>query len=965
MEFSRIKSSKFFLVISAVSILIALFTVNASGSVDTITSGNSAFSDLITGKSSASPDPEVAETDTVALQKGLQGYWRFDNPEVSRGYSLEFDGSNDHVNISSSPKLTGYDKFTVSIWAKSGNWEPFFCKSGQHRIRYRTNPNDFAYSTTFNTTGATVNSRENLTDDKWYHLVMRYDGKNFSGYLNAEKQQSTQVANASVVSNSNDFVLGAQCSLEYFNGRSIDDVRVYNRSLSSSEIQNLYDERPVSREGLVLHQDFNEGPKNCELTSGDSCLSDDSGNSNDGTPYGFDDNSFDTGSGWLDETPLNRPKVKEYSQDAHIKTYGGNNGALESFKLSKAWSEGYLGNTSLKFDGVDDRVRVSSRPSLRINSSLSLSAWIKTDNSSDTRGIIDTQESGERGYRITVENGELEFGVYAGDIGKGQTELRGNTMIADGSWHHVVGSWDGNRMEVYVDGELESTATQPAIAVSNQDLFLGVRDVDNGWFDGKIDDARVYDRSLSKAEVNSLYNRESVTEDLVGRWNFEAGDRKTAYDASFQRKGILASSGAGLKGVSMEGVEDFGVDQKITISSWIKPEGSKSVSGGNDTYYVKDNGTICRVHAFTETGDSTLKVESETVEADLLVVAGGGGGGGSGGGGGGAGGLKYREDFQLNSDNYSVHVGSGGAGGEGESLAAEGGENSSFANIETLGGGGGGTRNIDNGHNGGSGGGGNKQSMTSGGNGTSGQGYDGGDGQNYGNCGAAGGGGGAGERGGDQRGEGLGGHGGKGVYFGDAFGEAYGEEGWFAGGGGGSLEGDIDYMCNVAPGDGGKGGGGDGSAGNPGAENGLKNTGGGGGGGNQGQGGDENLYQEGGNGGSGIVLVRYPVSEVISVKGGSYSLGYDDGKLISGLGNSTLVSSMKPRSWQQVGLTFDGSEQKVFINGKERNSAQVEQYKSTESDNIVVGENFEGMIDETRIYNRILSNKEIRRLNFQ
>jgi hypothetical protein len=95
------------------------------------------------------------------------------------------------------------------------------------------------------------------------------------------------------------------------------------------------------------------------------------------------------------------------------------------------------------------------------------------------------------------------------------------------------------------------------------------------------------------------------------------------------------------------------------------------------------------------------------------------------------------------------------------------------------------------------------------------------------------------------------------LYYGDVFGEEYGENGWFAGGGGGSLEGEIGYECNVEVGKGGKGGGGKASPGAEGAEDALANTGGGGGGGNQGQNDNENQYQMGGDGGSGIVLIRY------------------------------------------------------------------------------------------------------------
>jgi len=207
---------------------------------------------------------------------------------------------------------------------------------------------------------------------------------------------------------------------------------------------------------------------------------------------------------------------------------------------------------------------------------------------------------------------------------------------------------------------------------------------------------------------------------------------------------------------------------------------------------------------------------------ELLVVAGGGGGGNTKGGGGGAGGLQYFSNFTPTIGASQVLVGAGGSNSNGQ--------NSTFGNIISTGGGKGGNFGAI-GSSGGSGGGGGALSIfISGGLGILGQGNDGG------NClgggDPAGGGGGAGRAG--FNGISKGGDGGSGSFI-SSFSVIGGSpNGWFAGGGGGR----------------GNGGDGLGSIGGGGTVNqtGSVNTGGGGGGG---------AAIAGAAGGSGIVAIRY------------------------------------------------------------------------------------------------------------
>ena len=272
---------------------------------------------------------------------------------------------------------------------------------------------------------------------------------------------------------------------------------------------------------------------------------------------------------------------------------------------------------------------------------------------------------------------------------------------------------------------------------------------------------------------------------------------------------------------------------------------------GGDT--IMTDGTYW-YHAFKSSGTFT---PAKALTCDYLVVAGGGGGGTPLAGGGGAGGLRstvtatggggsLESALSLASGTgYTVTIGAGGA-------VNANGSNSVFSTITSTGGGRGGYYSNVAGATGGSGGGGGGGDGTvAGGSGTANQGYAGGTGNDGAGSGyvtrVGGGGGGAGAVGANANGTtSVAGNGGAGVQITAlATPTQTGASGYYAGGGGGSIQ------ASGTAGTGGAGGGGTGGA-NVYGTSGTANTGGGAGGTGQASG-------TASTGGSGIVIVRYAV----------------------------------------------------------------------------------------------------------
>ncbi len=167
---------------------------------------------------------------------------------------------------------------------------------------------------------------------------------------------------------------------------------------------------------------------------------------------------------------------------------------------------GKMGDT-IRFDGIDDYVNFPAGvPSnLQIGGPVTLEAWIKTTKS-------DHADAGIIGYGISANQQMVlhfsTFYFYMRKSGEINDLTYSSATHYDGNWHHFVATWDGttnaNGMKIYMDGELRAQKTS-ITAVTGAWPNLQVGSASN-FFNGWIDEARIYSRALSAAEILAMYN---------------------------------------------------------------------------------------------------------------------------------------------------------------------------------------------------------------------------------------------------------------------------------------------------------------------------------------------------------------------------------------------------------------------------------------------------------------------------
>jgi hypothetical protein len=144
----------------------------------------------------------------------------------------------------------------------------------------------------------------------------------------------------------------------------------------------------------------------------------------------------------------------------------------------------------------------------QIRSTLTLSAWMLWSGPSSTAAqtVIARQSVGfDNAFWLGLRDNVVRFTVH--DLALEAVAV----PVATGRWTHIAGTYDGGKLVIYIDGvEAARLAAVRAIPASmtgvtvGADLNGGDANVGDRFFRGRIDDARVYSRALSPAEVAAL-----------------------------------------------------------------------------------------------------------------------------------------------------------------------------------------------------------------------------------------------------------------------------------------------------------------------------------------------------------------------------------------------------------------------------------------------------------------------------
>lgn len=205
----------------------------------------------------------------------------------------------------------------------------------------------------------------------------------------------------------------------------------------------------------------------------------------------------------------------------------GNNNHGTLMPNSPVWTSDGVINGALYFDGIDDYVEVPDDPSLDITDEITLMAWVYPENwdhdgYSAANGGDKTTENA-----ILTKAGDSDYGVWNlhykwndddGRFGfRFEANIDGNTEnIFEvtpseqlNKWYHIAGVYDGSEMKLFINGQkVDSKEVTGPISTNDQPLRFGKQfwwgDIYSMW-NGSMDEIKIYDCSLSDAEIEDIY----------------------------------------------------------------------------------------------------------------------------------------------------------------------------------------------------------------------------------------------------------------------------------------------------------------------------------------------------------------------------------------------------------------------------------------------------------------------------
>jgi len=164
-----------------------------------------------------------------------------------------------------------------------------------------------------------------------------------------------------------------------------------------------------------------------------------------------------------------------------------------------AWTTGGKNGSALSFNGTSARATVADANDLDLTGAMTLEAWVYPNAvSSGWRTILHKET--DRFYLFASSS--VSGPATGGTFGSSNVNAFGGAGLAAVTWTHLAGTYDGTTVKVYVNGVLAGSApASGSIGVSGSPLSIGGTAAYGEYFNGRIDDVRIYNRALSAAEI--------------------------------------------------------------------------------------------------------------------------------------------------------------------------------------------------------------------------------------------------------------------------------------------------------------------------------------------------------------------------------------------------------------------------------------------------------------------------------
>ncbi|MFG6200459.1 LamG-like jellyroll fold domain-containing protein [Nonomuraea sp. JJY05] len=479
------------------------------------------------------------------------------------GKALSFNGSSSMVTVADAASLRLTTGMTLSAWVNpatvaSTPWKSVMTKElsndGASYALYAANGGGVpsGWVQTGPETPSTADGTSPLPVNSWSHLALTYDGTTLRLFVNGQQVDQTTMSGSLYDDGSPLRIGGNVVWNEYFSGL-IDEVRIYNRAQTTTEIQTdmttpIGGTSPPDTQaptapgslaatggagsaqlawtastdnagvaGYRIHRSTTPGfaPSDAnQVGSVSATMFTDAGLAA-GTYYyriraadaaGNLSPSSNEVAATVTAPPSNPGLVAAYGMEEGTGTIVGDSSGKNNTGVATdtTWATGKHGK-ALSFNGSSSWVTIPHAESLRLTNALTYSAWVNPTTVDDWRTVLMKENTDEASYGLYASVDPAPLGIL-----QNTTTIKsvvGDDPLPLNQWSHLAVTYNGTIITLYLNGtQIDQTPMTGDLRDDGGVLRLGGNSIWGEFFSGVIDEVRVYNRVQSAAEIQTDMN---------------------------------------------------------------------------------------------------------------------------------------------------------------------------------------------------------------------------------------------------------------------------------------------------------------------------------------------------------------------------------------------------------------------------------------------------------------------------
>ena len=417
--------------------------------------------------------------DSISSSDGTLWSFPLDDSQWScqNGGSLIFYGGDDYVSLPIESDYDLTDAVTVAAWVNVTSFsvdEQAIVTKGDTawRLERNASTDSLQFAVDGLTTNTVVQGSVSVNDGNWHHVAGVYDGAQLLLYVDGQLDTAV-TATGTMDTNSSAVYFGDNVgtSARYFHGL-MDDVYIYDTALDAASV-------------LALAQESLVGWWKLDETSGTTA--------SDSTAY-------------------------------------GNDGSLQNMDGSE-WTMAKV-DYGLDLDGSFDYIETNMASNLA--TTVTMMAWFKSDDAGTIgddyvaqRFITQRRSSTDSRLALGINNDKVAVYWHDGT----DVVNEGTDTLTTGRYYHAAVTYDTTNVRLYINGVEDANSPFPAtiVAGSTDTFLIGAHKPTDRFFDGVLDDVRIYDEALSAAAINAIYESMAPALTLA---DHDAGQESDAFTQS-------------------------------------------------------------------------------------------------------------------------------------------------------------------------------------------------------------------------------------------------------------------------------------------------------------------------------------------------------------------------------------------------------------------------------------------------